>query len=764
MKMAGTMDEPTDQERTGERDRPLRVGRWRVEPLGLRLVGPGGEDGGEAEVRRLEPRVMALLVCLARRAGRPVTREELLEEVWSDVVVGDDAIHSAVSKLRSALANGEGERGAIETVPKVGYRLVTPVAPAEEDGGPIPAPATDEAPDPVTAGPTGERAGRPAGRGGVLRWVLERSGWAVPVLLLAVALGSWAVRSSGDRSAGPGPARAPEIRPVTSWPGLEVEPAFAPGETGDRIAFSWKGPEGENWDVWLQVLGAGDPLRLTTHPGSDHYPAWSPDGRHLAFVRYGDGGCSVRRIPALGGAERRLAGCVHAEGLAWAPDGRHLLWAERPAPEKPFRIVELDLGTGRQREVTEPPPGSVGDLGPEVSPDGSTLAFLRSPVLGVEDLYLLPRDGGTLRRLTHDDLKIHGAGWAPDGRSLVFSSNRGGLFSLWRIGVDGGEPRWLGASGGDLDAPSVAGDGRRIGYEQWTDETNVYRLALTDGTPAGEPRAAAEPVRVLGSTRWDWGAEIAPGGDRVVFVSDRSGASELWVAPTGGGPDRRLTELGGPYVDAPRWSPGGDRIVFEARPGGNADVYLVGAAGGGLLRLTSDPAQDVAPAWSRDGRWVYFASDRGGRWEVWKVGAPDGDGDEVGPPVRVTRGGGYLAQESADGRWLYHSRRHEAGLWRQPLAPGPDPAEPERVVDDLVPLDRTRWRLAGDGLYYLRRPRHDRPVLTRLDPATGESAEIAELGALPWNSGLSVTPDERTVLFSRCDRWESDILVLETSS
>lgn len=735
----------------------LHVGPWRVEPRGLRLVRPAGGSADGVEVRRLEPRVMALLVCLAGRAGRPVTREELLDEVWSDVVVGDDAIHSAVSKLRSALANGDGDRGAIETVPKVGYRLVAPVERVEAEGG------------------EGRRSsGSPLPpRGAAMNRAARHSVWVVPVLLVAVALFSWALRFSGDPAepASPAPAERFEVRPVTTWPGLEVEPAFAPGETGDRLAFAWKGPDGGNWDVWLQVLGAGDPLRITNHPGSDHYPAWSPDGRHLAFVRYHEGDCSIHRIPALGGAERRIAGCAHAEGLTWSPGGRHLLWAERPAPGEPFRIVELDLETGRQRGVTEPPAGSVGDLGPEVSPDGSTLAFLRSPVLGVEDLFLLDRSaggsGGELHRLTHDDLKIHGAAWDPDGRSLVFSSNRGGLFSLWRVAVGGGEPRWLGVSGGDLDAPSVGAGGRRIGYEQWTDDTNVYRLELVTDPVSSEtgiapPASGAE--RLLGSTRWDWGAELSPAGDRLVFVSDRSGASELWIAAAGGGPERRLTEMGGPYVDHPRWSPDGSLVAFEARPGGNADVYAVDVESGEPVRMTSDVAQDVAPSWSRDGRWIYFASDRGGEWEVWKVTAPgvEGAGGEPLPaPVRVTHGGGYLAQESADGRWLYHSRRHEAGLWRQPLDPPSGEGDPEPVVDDLVPLDRAHWRLAGGGLYYLRRPRHDRPVLTRLDLATGEAAEIAALGALPWNSGLSVTPDERTVLFSRCDRWESDILVLE---
>lgn len=214
----------------------------------------------------------------------------------------------------------------------------------------------------------------------------------------------------------------------------------------------------------------------------------------------------------------------------------------------------------------------------------------------------------------------------PDGESLVFSSNRGGLFSLWQIGVGGGEPRWLGASGGDLNAPSVGAGGRRIAFEQWNDDTNLYRLDLAPG---------AEPERVVASTRRDWAPHAAPSGDRVVFVSDRTGASELWSASLGTSrPDRQLTELRGPYLDHPRWHPGGTSVAFDGRPGGNADVYLLDGESLRLRRLTEHVAEDVAPSWSRDGRRLYFASDRSGTWQVWQVSE---DGGEPAPTAgRVT--------------------------------------------------------------------------------------------------------------------------------
>lgn len=697
----------------------LEVGAWRVVPRSLRLARDDEEE-------RLEPRVMALLVVLARNAGTAVTRNELLDTVWSDVIVGDDALNSAVSKLRRALNGGSASETYIETIPKVGYRLVASVD--WKAGGQPDATESDEL----------RRAE------GVPSRVDRRKRWprllvAAGAVAVAVTAGAVWVVSSNVAPPAPDPSSS-GARPVTTFPGLEVDPALAPGGTADRVAFAWRGESGENWDIYVVVPGAGDPLRLTEHPGSDHHPAWSPDGRHLAFLRYDGGECSIHRVGALGGDERRIADCGgHAESLTWASDGDRLVYALRPAPDEPFRIVALRLDDLERRELTTPPDGSVGDLKAALSPDGSTLAFIRSPILGVEDIHLMDADGGG-RRLTADNLKIHGFDWTPDGRHLVFSSNRGGLFSLWRIPVGGGDPAWLGVSGGDLNAPSV-GEGGRIAYEQWKDETNIYHIDL-------EGREARP---VVTSTRWDWHPAVSPDGERLAFVSDRSGSAEVWVTGIDRGTPRQRTEFGGPYVTAPRWDPSGERLAFEARADGNADIYVLASEDLQPRRLTAAAARDTVPTWSRDGEWVYFASDRSGSWQIWKVLAAGGE------PVRITRNGGFLAQETTDGRWLLYSKHGAPGIHRMPVEGGPV----ERLIDDLDPIDRHQWTVTGTAIYSLYRPVFDRPVLVRYDLSGDDRREIGPVGELSYNSGLEVGPDDEFAFVTRVDRWESDILLVD---
>jgi Tol biopolymer transport system component len=428
-----------------------------------------------------------------------------------------------------------------------------------------------------------------------------------------------------------------------------------------------------------------------------------------------------------------------------------LLYTDREGAERPDRayvleafehhgLFELELATGAVRRLTTPPAGGMGDHAVAVADDGA-IAFLRSPVFGVDDLHLLEA-GGSARRLTFDDRRIHGFDWLPDRRGLVISSNRNGVFGLWRIHLDGSEPTWLSATGGIVDRLSVGADGRRLAFEEWHYEVNIYRLEL----------AAPEKPRLLAhSTRWDYQPALSPDGSLLAFVSDRGGSPELWTANADGSDASPRTSFGGPYVTSPSWSPDGRRIAFDLRAGGHGDLWLLELPDAHPRRLTSSPAQELAPTWSPDGKSLYFASNRGGPWEVWRLDLETG-----GDAVQVTRGGGFRALPAPNGDLLFN-RADSAGLWRQPAAGG----APEQLLDDLDPADRLNWTVAGGSVLYFRRTGSDSPHLARLDLATGERELIAPLENSPSSSGLVATPEGDAVLVARTDRFDSDLMLLE---
>ena len=150
-----------------------------------------------------------------------------------------------------------------------------------------------------------------------------------------------------------------EVVPLTTYPGREEEPTFSPD--GSQVAFTWDGEDQDNVDIYVKAIGSEQPLRLTSDPARDGSPAWSPDGTRIAFLRdKAGGGSEVRLVPPTGGRERRLAevGATAEHGLAWSPDGRKLAIVDRSSPGEPFGIFLLDIESGVKARLTSP--SSVG--------------------------------------------------------------------------------------------------------------------------------------------------------------------------------------------------------------------------------------------------------------------------------------------------------------------------------------------------------------------------------------------------------------------
>ena len=312
------------------------------------------------------------------------------------------------------------------------------------------------------------------------------------------------------------------------------------------------------------------------------------------------------------------------------------------------------LDTLERRRLTQAPVGA-GDWRFEVSPDGSTLAFIRYEKVGISDVYVVPMAGGEPRRLSNWNAALYGLSWTPDGREIVYSVDEPTASRLWRINATAATPA-RGLPIADIPTaaryPSIsrpiAGRPARLAFQTIAQDVDLHLIDLD----ARLVNDTLESLPFSNSTRMEGSARFSPDGSRIAFASLRSGRPEVWVAERDGSGLQQVTSLGAAGVMLGEWSPDGTKIAFEAAVAGNTDVYLVGADGGHLRRLTTEPSIDGVPSWSQDGQWIYFASTRGGvNPDTWRV-SPDG-----GEAIRVTRNGGFQPRESSDGRYLFYLDR-----------------------------------------------------------------------------------------------------------
>ncbi len=706
----------------------ITLGPWRVEPRRRRIAH------GDHEVR-LEPRVMQTLVCLARKAGATLTREELMQAVWGHTHISEDALNRTVSQLRKAFQHGSRVAVLIETVPRVGYRLVvvgadtaeTAAAPAETE--------TLEAPLPPSSIVKADRIGK-------------RRLFAATALVLIALTTAWVARS--DRTPETPPV-ALEIRPLTSYPGQELEASYSPD--GTQIVFVWDGGEpagpARHSQLYVRPVGADTPMRITEGSGIRLDPAWSPDGSRIAYRHLDNGSCSIMLVSPTGGPLRKVTACGFGFGgdsaLSWSPDGRWLAYVPPTSVDSFYDAAIIDIETGKPVPLSSPPkiagPKTYGTVLPTFSPDGQELALLRWRSGAVTDIYLRSLLSGEERRLTEGNIGISAIAWEPDGRHLIYASGRGGFYSLWRVGRDGGTPQRLSLPGYDISSVAIHPSSQQLIYQETDRRIALYSRRIDGSDP---------PRVLLRSTRSDWQARVSPDGSRLAFISTRSGAAEVWISNLDGSRPQQLTRLDPSGMSRPTWSRDGERIYFDSVNGENMDLYVIDVGGGPARRLTDDTAEDRFSQTSRDGHWLYFSSTRSGSWQVWKMPAAGGT------PVQLTREGGFLAQESEDGRWLYYTRRGQRGLWRQPVAGG----AAEQVLDASAGNDDVAWLLHGNRALMVTAAADGSAWLGELDLANRELLLRVPLPRRVGWSGLEATADGN-IIYAGDDHEEADLVVVD---
>lgn len=679
----------------------FRIDPHTVIPARNLIVTPAGEH-------RVEPKIMEVLVALAETPGQVVSREKILNAVWGDTLVGEEVVSRAISELRKVLGDDAKSAKYIETIPKKGYRLVAEV----KDASPSESKPDEKEKRFVTGNPA----------------VI---GFIAAVLFISVTGGIVLYHVMGV-----GAADSPRrIVPFTSYPGEETDPALSPD--GGRLAFTRTDTSGSK-NVFIKLLNSEQSLQLTNSRLYEFAPAWSPDGSRIAFARFFEG---LFAVPSLGGPEVKLTdiGRGSYPELDWSPDGNHIVFSDRPSASDPYRLYMLDLATHNKHMVTEPGNPFRDDYYPRYSPDGNRIAFLRGTQHS-NDIYVYDLRERKTVRVTQDNLDVEGFSWTNDGRSIIFSSNRGGTYGLWQTGIGGGAIRPFNRGANNLTYPSVARnkDGA-VAFVKTEEDSNIWLIPV-DGSDVSMRQH-------LVSTSSDRTPHISPDGSDIVFVSHRSGTPELWISDRAGTSVRKITSFNGPYVSNPYWSPDGDMILCDVRTEGNAGIYRVDVKKGQAVPLIEGHSSNMLPRYSKDGASIYFTSNRTGSWELWKS---DGEGSNI---RQITEKGGYAAEEASDGT-LYYSKVNESGVWMV------EPADSREVkLFELSGINRANWSLTDRGIYFI----DFKKTVPHLQFYSFTAKTVTDIGRLDkegiwYEAGLSAFPDGSGVLYTRLDRRDLDIM------
>jgi eukaryotic-like serine/threonine-protein kinase len=583
-----------------------------------------------------------------------------------------------------------------------------------------------------------------------LTWVLS-----VAAALVIATVGAWLVRSKNEVSEVPLVAV-----PLTSYPGNEDGASFSPD--GTQVAFAWNGEKQDNWDIYVKQIGIEPPYRLTKDPARDYSPAWSPDGRLIAFLRdLSPGKTAIMLIPQRGGSERIVAevnGSLQplpfGPYLSWTPESKWLVGATSTIGQHGGGLHLYSTETGEERPLTNPPVEEIGDTAPAVSPDGRTLVFSRvSPDFYNVTLWLL-RLGeryqplGKEEKVQTGNMTNVGAAWLPDGREFMFGSGTGTNFGLWRIAVSNGAiPKRINLDASNAFEPAISRLGNRLAFATEKFDLNIWRVDLK-----GAGQEPGVPFQFIASTQIEEYPAFSPDGRRIAFESERSGTQEIWICDRDGSKTLQLTSFGGAAIYGPSWSTDSQNIAFTvAQKGMKDDVYVVSVNGGAPRRMTTDPAEDKWPYWSHDGKWIYFASTRTGREEIWKMPSSGGEA------VQITRNSGDRPEESPDGRSLYYMKGWPAAVsvWRATV----DGSQEAKVLDSVD--SGGEWTVGKEGIYFFRAPdKTGHSDICIYEFTSGQIRKVLTIQR-PVENHIAVSPDGGTIIYPQFDESGSVLMLVE---
>jgi Tol biopolymer transport system component len=601
----------------------------------------------------------------------------------------------------------------------------------------------------------------------------KAAGLLAALALLATAAALAIVRLRPAR-----PEEPPRLRPIT-YSGSAVTPAMSPD--GSTLAFA-SSRDGHP-RIWLKHIVTGAEAVLTDGP--DEHPRFSRDGATLLFTRRGPGGPALFRVSVLGGPALKLLD--DARYGDWSPDGRHLAFVRfaREAGPRPYHLLGVAAADGSGGRVVHKLE-AVSVRPPRWSPDSKRLAVTFGDGASLAWSILVLEPFSDQRRRFDPPFRFgttSAAVWANGGRDLLYAQSdfaEGGVSgSLVLQDVASGRTQSL------LRLPSLGGDGvelagdARVIVNMLPLRANLYEAPIVARVGSRDVRDADDDAGLRsqrlsplggGTGRWltrgssnDRQPHYSADGARLAFSSNRDGQLDIWEVALKTGSVRRLTHAPGEDRD-PRLVHDG-RLLWSSKRSGAFEIWIAEKDGNAPRQLSADGFDAQNPAMDATGAWIVYASGHPQRRGLFKLRA---DGSGATPLAAGNLG---LPEISPDGRYLLF------GAFTPPtttlrvlrLDTGETvPFEiklPSATEFYYVIRGRARWMPDGRAIAFVDLDESGRSGVFVQDFVPGRDTSrsrrrLAGFDPEAVTESFAISPDGRRITLSLKDR-SSDMLLVE---
>lgn len=573
----------------------LKVGDWWYLPQQDKLVKI--DDAGEiSDTASLDNLCQKALNYFLVNAGRLVTRDELLSDVWGVRDVSDGRISRVIRVLRVALGDDSREPRYIETIPKRGFRFIAPVAEVILTSG------NDE---PVDNHIEEQHAIQQQERKHHRHWWLL----AGTFLSCVLAISGWQYwqQSQLDPQVPFG-----RFEPLSSMDGLELYPDVS--KDGRYLVFSHSLELGGRWVLVVQDLKTLEKKTLKTVEGSSLTGAtWSPDGRTLVYQQLQrKKHCEIRKMTLdltsmTIASDELLVGCNKnnmGARMSWSPDNQFIVYPDWSDAAGNMSLMLLPAAGGKPEQLTTPPQTSIGDYAARFSSDGSQLVFLRDTAGVAGQIWLLNLHDRSSKFLLQLKESYPGnIDWFNQDREILYPSSTNQLSTLV---VDTLESQIYAHTDVTPLEVLVTEDNKVLANVGRIWQSNIRKL----NNPLKNPKLSNELFDFATRTQGLIEMNPQPGGPTAV-MSNRSGSQQVWLHFTDGRQQQISKFSGNFFAKTLEFSPDGEKLLIVT----GGELWLLQSDSEPVL-LTKPDQQSRLPTWGADSNTIYYLLSIQGRWQL----------------------------------------------------------------------------------------------------------------------------------------------------
>lgn len=697
-------------------DNEIKLGELIIDTLTLQVKR--GND-----VIDLEPKWVRVLIALAAIPNKVITREQIIEQVWVDYIVGEDSLNRAISKLRKAIEPIPGLE--IKTARGVGYQLVyegTLISPQKKT--------------------TSSR----------------KTFWLTlfAITILATVVVVLIVRSDSAKPATISPGYQTHI---TSDLGIEYSPDVSPNNK--FVAYTWNGGQGSQWNIYVKQIGLEGSKRLTYGQGSDQSASWSNAGDRLAFFQNNGKGWSLSTKTFLGTEERELFSVSHiwktAKAITWAKDDMSLIFSAKKHGDDKYSLNRINL---KDLSVTELKSEEEWDYTmPQFSPDHRLIAMVAHQGVShylkdaldsiIGKLQVLDATTGKIVYERSSQKEISSIDWKSNS-SIIFTLARSVGCRVYQVDITDNPNELLDFDelSPILSIPDVV---RSITYqrasndlylERWRADVNIWKAKYSEGK-------IIENSRTIGSTLFDFNPKLTPDESKLAYVSDKSNDLQIWLYDLISGNSRQLTDhkefVNMNSID---WSGDGSKMVVSIKKK-NQESYasIIDTLGLEIHRIERVKGVNRA-VWSEDDQSIYaILYDTGNNPATWhyEIASRQWEKFSDAPAVYVRVIDDYL----------YYMKLETSGLWRTPLSA---PNEEELVTTRLPKARADYWTVHGDTLKMINLD-FEKSFLELFHIPSQKLLSSSEIpNYIPYGQAGASFTKSNEVYFSSIDNYDADIV------